>query len=101
MPINYTLQDTFSLLLAILLFTTVAVFPGFVLGWALNIFSFRHRTILTQYVIAIALSNALVPVILFLAFRFVSNSFGLGIILLFFFLWALLQICLLYTSDAA
>jgi hypothetical protein len=92
MPINYTLQDTFSLLLAILLFTTVAVFPGFVLGWALNIFSFRRRTILAQYVIAIALSNALVPVILFLAFRFVSNSFGLGIILLFFFLWALLQI---------
>jgi len=92
MLFSYTVQDTFSMLFAILLFPLVLVFPGYVIGWALDIFSFKHRTLLAQYVIAIALSNALIPIILFLAFRFISNQFGIGIIIIFFILWAALQI---------
>src|SRR5688500_10515543 len=89
---NFTAQDIFGLLLAILLFTTVLVFPGYVIGWAANLFSFRQRTFPAQYVIAMALSNALMPIVLFLAFRFISNQFGIRIIILFFILWAALQI---------
>ena len=80
------------MLFAILLFPAVMVFPGYVLGWVLDIFSFKRRTLLAQYVIAIALSNALVPAILFLAFRFVSNRFGIGIIIIFFVLWVVLHL---------
>src|SRR5215208_7014705 len=99
MLLNYTAQDIFSLLLAILLFTTVLVFPGYVIGWATNLFSFRQRTFLAQYVIAIALSNALMPILLFLAFRFVSNQFGIGIIITFFLLWVAIQIRLVTKSH--
>src|SRR5690349_14248807 len=92
MLVNYTLQDILSLLLAILLFSTVLVFPGYVIGWTANLFSFRNRTALTQYIVAIALSNALMPVILFWAFRFGSNQFGLLLVIFFLILWAVIQI---------
>src|SRR5688572_21274085 len=92
MPFNYTVQDIFSLLLAILLFTTVLVFPGYVIGWAVNLFSFRQRTLLAQYVMAMAFSNALIPVLLFLPYRFFSNQHGIGLIIIFFILWVAIQI---------
>jgi hypothetical protein len=92
MLLNYTAQDIFSLLLAILLFTTVLVFPGYVIGWATNLFSFRQRTLPARYVIAIALSNALMPVLLFWVFRYFSNQFGLLLVIFFFILWAVIQI---------
>ena len=74
MLLNSTVQDIFSVLLATLLFSTVLVFPGYVIGWAANLFSFRNRTIPAQYIIAIALSNALMPVVLFWSFRFISRA---------------------------
>jgi hypothetical protein len=92
MPLNYTIQDTLALILAILLFTSVSVFPGYVIGWATNLFSFRSRTSPVQYVMAIALSNALIPVLLFLLFRNFSNLHGIGLIILFFILWVAIQI---------
>ena len=92
MPLNYTIHDTFSLILAMLLFTTVSVFPGYVIGWVINIFSFRQRTFPVQYVVAIALSNALIPVLLFLQYRYFSNRYGIGLIVVFFILWIAIQI---------
>lgn len=92
MLLNFTVQDTLHMLLAVLLFPTVLVFPGYVTGWALNIFSFKQRTIPAQYAIAIALSNSIIPVVLFFAFRFVSNQFGIGIIVAFFAIWIAIQI---------
>lgn len=89
---NFTGQDVFGLLLAILLFTTVLVFPGYVIGWSLNLFSFRQRTILVQYVIALALSNALIPALLFLPYRLFSNQHGIGVIVIFFMLWVAILI---------
>jgi len=99
MPLNFTLQDTLSLLFATLLFPIVLVFPGYVIGWFLDIFSFSKRTFFTQYVISIALSNALTPIILYLAYRFASNQVGIGIIFMFFTLWAGIQIKLLTTGQ--
>ncbi len=95
MPLNFTLQDILHVLFAILIFPTVLVFPGYVIGWAFDIFSFKQRTFLAQYVIATALSNAFMPAALFLAFRFASNQFGIGIILIFFLLWVAIQIKLI------
>jgi hypothetical protein len=92
MLFNYTIQDMFSLALAILLFTAVLVFPGYVIGWALNVFSFRQRTPFAQYVLAIALSNALIPALLFLCYRFLSNEHGIGLIVIFFILWIAIQL---------
>jgi hypothetical protein len=92
---NFTAHDIASLLLAILLFPVVAVVPGYVIGWTLDIFSFKRRSLIAQYVFAIALSNALIPVILYLAYRFVSNRFGIGIIILFSISWAVIQTKLL------
>ena len=91
MLFNYTVQDILSLLLAILLFTMVLVFPGYVIGWAANLFSFRQRRLLVQYVIAMALSNALMPVLLFLPYRLLSNQHGIGLIFIFFILWVAIQ----------
>lgn len=92
MPFNYTLQDVLRLSLAVLLFTSVSVFPGYVIGWTLNIFSFKQRTPLVRYVIAVALSNALTPVLLFLVYRNFSNLHGIGFIAVFFVAWAVIQI---------
>ena len=92
MLFNYTVQDIFSLLLAILLFSTVLVFPGYVIGWAANLFSFRQRTFFAQYVIAMALSNALIPVLLFLPYHLFSNQHGIGVIVIFFVLWVAILI---------
>jgi len=89
---NYTVQDIFSLSLAILLFSAVLVFPGYVIGWAINLFSFRQRTLFAQYVIAMALSNALVPVLLFLPYRLFSNQHGIAVIVIFFMLWVVILI---------
>src|SRR5689334_22288754 len=92
MSLNFTAQDILQMLCAILLFPTVLVFPGYVIGWFFDVFSFKRRTFLAQYVIAFALSNALIPIILFLAFRFGSSKFGIGIIIIFFISWVAIQI---------
>jgi hypothetical protein len=57
-----------------------------VIGWALDIFSFKQRSLLAQYVIAIALSNTLRTVLLFLQFRYFSNRYGIRLIVVFFHL---------------
>ncbi|MEO5888196.1 MAG: hypothetical protein ABIQ77_11080, partial [Anaerolineales bacterium] len=92
MIFNYTVQDILSLSLAILLFSTVLIFPGYVIGWTMNLFSFRQRTFFAQYVIAMALSNALIPVLLFLPYRLFSNQHGIAVIVIFFLLWVAILI---------
>jgi hypothetical protein len=88
---SFTLQDLSDMLVAIMLFPFVLVFPGYDIAWASNIFSFRKRTTLARYVLAIATSSALVPIILFFAFRFFSPQFGVGTIMIFFLVWAAVQ----------
>lgn len=92
MPINFTLQDNLSMLFAIVLFPTVSVFPVYVIGWALDIISFKQRGLLAQYIIAIALSNTLITGLLFLQYRYFSNQYGIRLIVVFFILWTVIQI---------
>ena len=40
---NFTLQDILGATLAFCLFPLVIVFPGYIAGWALELFDFRHR----------------------------------------------------------
>lgn len=92
MPANYTLQDIASLLPAILLFPLASIVPGYVIGWLLDLFSFRKRTPLVQYVFGATISNAVVPLILYLAYRFVSDQFGIGLLFILFVGWVVIQI---------
>jgi hypothetical protein len=83
MPLNYTTQDVFGSFLAIILFSLVFVFPGYVIGWWLNLFEFRKQLRGIQIMMGITLSNAFSPIILFLIYRFTSSGFAIGLLLLF------------------
>jgi hypothetical protein len=99
MSINFTWQDIFGTLYATILFPIVLVIPGFVIGWILDIFSFKKRTLVAQYIIAACLSNAIVPIILYLAFRFFSNKFAISLIIIFFIFWLAIQFNLISTQQ--
>ena len=73
---NYTLHDILASLLACGLFPLVIVFPGFVTGWALNLFDFRQRSRLTQLALGLILSFAVSPIVLYLTSSLVSPAFA-------------------------
>ncbi|MBI2758420.1 MAG: hypothetical protein HYX49_07050 [Chloroflexi bacterium] len=72
--LNFTLQDLFGTTLAILLAPIVFVIPGYVTGWALDLFEFRNRSRLTRYLIGMVLSNAVVPIFAYLIYRYTSSA---------------------------
>jgi hypothetical protein len=80
---NYTIQDILSSLLAFFLFPLVIVVPGYVFGWAFDLFDFRKRHSFTRYIVALALSVAFSPILFFLAYRLVSGNFALLLLLAF------------------
>ena len=81
--IHYTITDLFSALLAFGLFPLVIVFPGYVVGWLLDIFDFRQRRRLTQLVIGLSLSFAVSPIVLYLTSRLISIPFAAATTILF------------------
>jgi hypothetical protein len=90
--INFTMQDFLGSLLALLLFPFVMLIPGYVIGWALNLFDFRSRTQLIRYLIGIVLSNAVMPIFTFLIYRFTSGSAVLASLFLFTILFAVVGV---------
>ena len=68
-------QDLFGSIIAIILFPIVSMIPGYLLGWAFDIFKFRKRSRLAKYLISIVLSNATMPVFSYLVSRFLSFNF--------------------------
>ena len=82
MPSNFTLQDIFGILLAISLFPFVFVFPGYVIGWVLDLFDFKRRTSIAQIIMAMPVSASIVPAGAFLIYRFTSSTFVIGILIL-------------------
>ena len=83
MPIiNFTIQDFLGSILALLLFPFVMLIPGYVFGWALNLFEFKSRTRLIRYLIGVVLSNAVLPITAFLIYRFSSGQFVLACLFL-------------------
>lgn len=84
---NYMLQDIRGTLLAFALYTLIMMVPGYVIGWFTNIFNFRKRIAIVQYLIGIVLSNIISPILMFLCARFVSISFAIAISLALLVIW--------------
>jgi len=63
---NFTLQDILGTCLAFFIFPSVFLFPGYVVSWTFDLFNFKQRRILTRYIIAIVVSVAVVPILVYL-----------------------------------
>lgn len=74
---NFTLQDILGATFAFCLFPLVIVFPGYVTGWALDLFDFRHRQPILRFGIGLALSFAVSPIVLHLTSSLLSFNFAL------------------------
>lgn len=79
---NFTIQDLFGITLAILLGPIVFVIPGYVTGWALDLFEFRNRSRLTRYLIGMILSNTIVPIFAYLIYHYISGAIVLFALLI-------------------
>lgn len=74
---NFTLQDILGAALAFCLFPLVIVFPGYVVGWVLDIFDFKHRQPFVRLGIGLILSFAVSPILLHLTSSLLSFNFAL------------------------
>ena len=87
---NFTLQDILGTVLAFYLFPLVIVFPGYVFGWAFNLFEFRARLLPARFAISLLLSVAISPIFYYL----VTSWFSLNVALIVTILIALAFIIL-------
>ncbi len=90
MPSMYTFQDIFGSFYAVLLFALIFVFPGYVIGWSLNLFEFRKRLPGVKLVMGATFSNAFSPILVFLIYRFTSSSVVISLLLAVALIWAFL-----------
>ena len=67
---NFTLADLLFSGLAFALFFLVLVPPGYALGWALDLVSFRKQGAGTRFLLSLPLSIALMPILVYLTGRF-------------------------------
>lgn len=74
---NYTFQDIFGAALAFCLFPTVIIFPGYVIGWALDLFDFSRRRPIVRIGIGLVLSFAISPIVLHLTSSLLSFNAAL------------------------
>ncbi len=88
--LNFALQDIFGVSLALLIFPSVILFPGYVIGWAVDLFDFRRRQILTRHIIAILVAVAVVPIFFYLLAFFVSFYAVKLTVICFFILYILI-----------
>jgi hypothetical protein len=75
--LNFTLQDIIGAALAFCLFPLVIVFPGYVTGWALDLFDFRLRQPIVKLGIGLVLSFAITPIVLDLTSSLLSLNYSL------------------------
>ncbi len=83
MPANFTLQDIFGALFAFALFPLTLLFPGYVIGWALDLFDFKRRSGTVQIGTGLILSFTVSPIILYLTSSLISISFTILTLFLF------------------
>ena len=67
---NYALSDAAGIFVAFILFSVLTFFPGYLLGYALNVWNFRTRTLAFQIAASLPLSISTGPVITFLTGEF-------------------------------
>jgi hypothetical protein len=88
---NFTLQDVSGVLVGFLLFALIFIPPGYVTGFAFDLFNFRSRKWFVRFGFALLLSSAMAPVMFFLVYRLISETFAL-ISLFAFVIFFLLQV---------
>ena len=71
---QYMFTDLFRTSEAVLVFALIVLTPGYVLGWLLDILSFRHRTLLTRLTLAVPVSIGICPVVTYLLWHFVPAA---------------------------
>ncbi len=76
---NFTVQDVASSLIACFLFGAVAFAPGYVIGWATNVFEFRRRSTGLQAIITCPLSIACEPIITYAIGRISSFRIAIAV----------------------
>ena len=89
---NFTMQDLLGAGVGFVLFPLVLVFPGYVLSWALDLFDFRRRLGLVRYGIAVVVSNAVSPIVLFLIYRLSSSEVAVGVLIACALGWGVIQV---------
>jgi hypothetical protein len=69
---NFTLIDIFGTLKASLALLPFMFAPGYVAGWALNLFEFRQRRLILRLILAIPLSIGICPMLSYVLGRFLE-----------------------------
>lgn len=83
---NFTLADTLGILKASLAFLPFVVAPGYVVGWALDLFEFRQRRPILRLILAVTLTIAICPMLSYLLARFLEPglwAFYIGVFAFF------------------
>jgi hypothetical protein len=89
---NFTLQDIFGSVLAFLIFPLILVFPGYVISWKFNIFNFNQRQIYARHIIALVVSVAVVPILVYLLSMLASILVAKLTIVVFLILYIFINI---------
>jgi len=79
---NFTVVDTLGTLKACAALLPFMFAPGYVAGWALDLFEFRQRRPILRLILAVPLSIAICPMLSYLLARFVEPGlwvFYLGV----------------------
>jgi hypothetical protein len=71
---NFTVTDIAATLFAFLLFSLFLFVPGYAIGWLLDLFSFRRRTLPFRLTLCIPLSISVCPIAIYFVERFGSPA---------------------------
>lgn len=71
---NFTIADTLGILTACLALAPLMFAPGYVAGWALDLFEFRHRRPVLRAILAVPLTISIGPMLSYLLARFVEHG---------------------------
>ncbi len=69
---NFTVIDTLGVVKACLALLPFVVAPGYVAGWALDLFEFRQRRPVLRLILAVPLTIAICPMLIYLLARFLQ-----------------------------
>src|SRR5271157_3332591 len=74
---NFTVVDTLGTFKASLALLPFMFAPGYVLGWALDLFEFRRRRPILRLILAVPLTIAICPMLSYLLARFLEPGLWL------------------------
>src|ERR1035438_10812471 len=87
---NFTLQDVAGSAVAVVVFALALYVPGYVLGYAANLFGFRKMSFCERSLWAIAYSFAVTPIAGYLVGRYAGFNAACGLLLGIALVWLLL-----------